>query len=134
MNGTDIISILAIFVSVGSLIWNYYSNIRHQMFLEKLRVYKNYLGIVADATLPEIEQKKVGLVQKYIRAKQELILVAPSEVVNIAAEIEPLDFTTDDDKKYENYLILLNMMRTDLKKSNKRISHTSLGELLGKSN
>lgn len=100
-------------------------------FDEKLRVYKNYLEIVALSTLSRDEQVKIQLVQKHILAKQELVLFAPRDIVEVAARIEPLDFGKNNEQKYLDYLSLINLMRLDLQRHNKRISEKYLRKLFG---
>lgn len=125
---------IATFLSIILAIYavnNYY---RQKRFDEKLRVYKQYLSIVANATLSEEKQREINLNQTHILHKQELILFASKEIVDLAGEIEPLDFTDNNpnkDRQYEKYLLLLNMMRLDLLKSNKKISVETLRKLLG---
>lgn len=100
-------------------------------FDEKLRVYKNYLEIVALSTLSRDEQVKIQLVQKHILAKQELVLFAPRDIVEVAARIEPLDFGKNNEQKYLDYLSLINLMRLDLQRHNKKISEKYLRKLFG---
>ncbi|MGT2641495.1 hypothetical protein [Streptococcus sinensis] len=100
-------------------------------FDEKLRVYKNYLEIVALSTLSRDEQVKIQLVQKHILAKQELVLFAPKDIVEVAARIEPLNFRNNNEQKYLDYLSLINLMRLDLQRHNKRISEKYLRKLFG---
>ena len=125
---------IATFLSIILAIYavnNYY---RQKRFDEKLRVYKQYLSIVANATLSEEKQREINLNQTHILHKQELILFASKEIVDLAGEIEPINFTDNNpnkDRQYENYLLLLNMMRLDLMKSNKKISVETLRKLLG---
>nr|WP_282185243.1 hypothetical protein [Streptococcus constellatus] len=100
-------------------------------FDEKLRVYKNYLEVVALSTLSPEKQTKIQLVQKHILAKQELVLYAPKEIVELAGKIEPINFTESNEQKYLEYLKLINFMRLDLQRFNKNISEESLRKLLG---
>lgn len=97
-------------------------------------MYKAYISIVANSTLDEVKQHETNLVQTHILHKQELVLFAPQEIVDLAGEIEPMDFTKknpDMESDYKNYLLLLNMMRAGLMKSNRKVSEKTLRKLLG---
>ena len=54
MNYNDIISIAAVItttvVAVVSIFLNHRSNLKHQLFLEKLRIYKELMVIVSQST------------------------------------------------------------------------------------
>lgn len=125
---------LSTFLGVGLAIYGINSYYRQKRFDEKLRVYKQYLSIVANATLSVEKQHEINLNHMHILHKQELILFASKEIVDLAGEIEPINFTKSNpnrDKQYEKYLLLLNMMRLDLMKSNKKVSDETLRSLLG---
>ena len=125
---------IATFLSIILAIYGVNTYYRQKRFDEKLRVYKQYLSIVADATLSVQKQREINLNHMHILHKQELILFASKEIVNLAGEIEPINFTDNNpnkDRQYEKYLLLLNMMRLDLMKSNKKISVEILRKLLG---
>ena len=113
---------LSTFLGVGLAIYGINSYYHQKRFDEKLRVYKQYLSIVANATLSVEKQHEINLNHMHILHKQELILFASKEIVDLAGEIEPINFTKSNpnrDKQYEKYLLLLNMMRLDLMKSNR---------------
>ena len=128
---TDLIELVTILLGLFTLIFGILQYYWQKRFDEKLRVYKNYLEIVSLATLASDEQKRVNLVQKLILAKEELILFAPKKIVEQAGRIEPINFTENNEQKYLEYLKLINMMRVDLQRFNKKVSEDSLRKLLG---
>jgi hypothetical protein len=123
--------LVTILLGLFTLIFGILQYYWQKRFDEKLRVYKNYLEIVSLATLASDEQKRVNLVQKLILAKEELILFAPKKIVEQAGRIEPINFTENNEQKYLEYLKLINMMRVDLQRFNKKVSEDSLRKLLG---
>ena len=127
----DLIELVTILLGLFTLIFGILQYYWQKRFDEKLRVYKNYLEIVSQATLASDEQKRVNLVQKLILAKEELILFAPKKIVEQAGRIEPINFTENNEQKYLEYLKLINMMRVDLQRFNKKVSEDSLRKLLG---
>ncbi len=127
----DLIELVTILLGLFTLIFGILQYYWQKRFDEKLRVYKNYLEIVSQATLASDEQKRVNLVQKLILAKEELILFAPKKIVEQAGRIEPINFTENNEQKYLEYLKLINMMRLDLPRFNKKVSEDSLRKLLG---
>ena len=127
----DLIELVTILLGLFTLIFGILQYFWQKRFDEKLRVYKNYLEIVSLATLASDEQKRVNLVQKLILAKEELILFAPKKIVEQAGRIEPINFTENNEQKYLEYLKLINMMRVDLQRFNKKVSEDSLRKLLG---
>ena len=127
----DLIELVTILLGLFTLIFGILQYYWQKRFDEKLRVYKNYLEIVSLATLASDEQKRVNLVQKLILAKEELILFAPKKIVEQAGRIEPINFTENNGQKYLEYLKLINMMRVDLQRFNKKVSEDSLRKLLG---
>ena len=127
----DLIELVTILLGLFTLIFGILQYYWQKRFDEKLRVYKNYLEIVSLATLASDEQKRVNLVQKLILAKEELILFAPKKIVEQAGRIDPINFTENNEQKYLEYLKLINMMRVDLQRFNKKVSEDSLRKLLG---
>ena len=127
----NLVELITILLGLFTLIFGILQYFWQKRFDEKLRVYKNYLEVVALSTLSPEKQTKIQLVQKHILAKQELVLYAPKEIVELAGKIEPINFTESNEQKYLEYLKLINLMRLDLKKCNKRISEKSLRNLLG---
>lgn len=127
----DLIELVTILLGLFTLIFGILQYYWQKRFDEKLRVYKNYLEIVSQATLASDEQKRVNLDQKHILAKEELILFAPKKIVEQAGRIEPINFTENNEQKYLEYLKLINMMRVDLQRFNKKVSEDSLRKLLG---
>ncbi|WP_156019400.1 hypothetical protein [Streptococcus ruminantium] len=127
----DLIELVTILLGLFTLIFGILQYFWQKRFDEKLRVYKNYLEIVSLSTLSPDEQKEVKLVQKHILAKEELILFAPKKIVELAGRIEPINFCENNDQKYLDYLKLINLMRSDLQRFNKKISEESLRKLLG---
>ena len=127
----DLIELVTILLGLFTLIFGILQYYWQKRFDEKLRVYKNYLEIVSQATLASDEQKRVNLDQKHILAKEELILFAPKKIVEQAGRIEPINFTENNGQKYLEYLKLINMMRVDLQRFNKKVSEDSLRKLLG---
>ncbi|RGU81891.1 hypothetical protein DWW42_09865 [Limosilactobacillus fermentum] len=101
------------------MFWNYYSEIHHDLFLEKYRIYTGFLKIISASTWSPEQQEKYDLKTKYIQMKQEIILIAPKNIVETIAKIEPLNFKKGNEDKFELYLYLLMLMRKDLKLSRK---------------
>lgn len=127
----DLIELVTILLGLFTLIFGILQYFWQKRFDEKLRVYKNYLEIVSLSTLSADEQKEVKLVQKHVLAKEELILFAPKKIVELAGRIEPINFCENNEQKYLDYLKLINLMRLDLQRFNKKISEESLRKLLG---
>lgn len=127
--------VLTVSVVILSAVLHHISNQKGQLFAEKLRIYRAYIDIVSMST--KQTQDKKDLLVKHISSKQELILFAPKIIIETAGRIEPLNFTTsgqtqeEADAKYNEYLVLLNLMRLDLRKTNKKISIIDLRNLLG---
>ena len=97
---------IATFLSIILAIYGVNTYYRQKRFDEKLRVYKQYLSIVADATLSVQKQREINLNHMHILHKQELILFASKEIVDLAGEIEPINFTDNNPNKdiqYEKY-------------------------------
>lgn len=126
---STIISLIAILLSFFSLFWGYYSNIHHDLFLEKYRIYTDFLRIVSDSTQSPEQQKHQNLIIRYIKVKQELILIAPKNIVETLAKIEPLNFKKGYEDNFELYLHLLMLMRKDLKLS-RNVDNEYLKKLL----
>lgn len=127
----DLIELITILLGLFTLIFGILQYFWQKRFDEKLRVYKNYLEIVSLSTLPLDEQKEAKLAQKLILAKEELILFAPKQIVEQVGKIEPINFTENNEQKYLEYLKLINLMRLDLRRFNKKISEETLRKLLG---
>ena len=127
----DLIELITILLGLFTLIFGILQYFWQKRFDEKLRVYKNYFEIVSLSTLPPDEQKEAKLAQKLILAKEELILFAPKQIVEQVGKIEPINFTENNEQKYLEYLKLINLMRLDLRRFNKKISEETLRKLLG---
>lgn len=127
----DLIELITILLGLFTLIFGILQYFWQKRFDEKLRVYKNYLEIVSLSTLPPDEQKEAKLAQKLILTKEELILFAPKQIVEQVGKIEPINFTENNEQKYLEYLKLINLMRLDLRRFNKKISEETLRKLLG---
>ena len=127
----DLIELITILLGLVTLIFGILQYFWQKRFDEKLRVYKNYLEIVSLSTLPPDEQKEAKLAQKLVLAKEELILFAPKQIVEQVGKIEPINFTENNEQKYLEYLKLINLMRLDLRRFNKKISEETLRKLLG---
>ena len=127
----DLIELITILLGLFTLIFGILQYFWQKRFDEKLRVYKNYLEIVSLSTLPPDEQKEAKLAQNLILAKEELILFAPKQIVEQVGKIEPINFTENNEQKYLEYLKLINLMRLDLRRFNKKISEETLRKLLG---
>ena len=127
----DLIELITILLGLFTLIFGILQYFWQKRFDENLRVYKNYLEIVSLSTLPPDEQKEAKLAQKLILAKEELILFAPKQIVEQVGKIEPINFTENNEQKYLEYLKLINLMRLDLRRFNKKISEETLRKLLG---
>lgn len=127
----DLIELITILLGLFTLIFGILQYFWQKRFDEKLRVYKNYLEIISLSTLLPDEQKEAKLAQKLILAKEELILFAPKQIVEQVGKIEPINFTENNEQKYLEYLKLINLMRLDLRRFNKKISEETLRKLLG---
>ena len=127
----DLIELITILLGLVTLIFGILQYFWQKRFDEKLRVYKNYLEIISLSILPPDEQKEAKLAQKLILAKEELILFAPKQIVEQVGKIEPINFTENNEQKYLEYLKLINLMRLDLRRFNKKISEETLRKLLG---
>ena len=127
----DLIELITILLGLFTLIFGILQYFWQKRFDEKLRVYKNYLEIVSLSTLPPDEQKEAKLAQKLILAKEELILYAPKQIVEQVGKIEPINFTENNEQKYLEYLKLINLIRIEMRRFNKKISEETLRKLLG---
>ena len=127
----NLVEMITILLGLFTLFFGILQYFWQKRFDEKLRVYKNYLAVVALSTLLPEKQREIQLQQKHILSKQELVLFAPEEIVELAGKIEPINFAKNNEQKYLEYLKLINLMRIDLQRFNKRISEESLRKLLG---
>ena len=137
MNFKDIISIAAVIattvVAVVSIFLNHRSNLKHQLFLEKLRIYKELMVIVSQSTSQRANREELHL--RLIAVKQEIILFSTEPIIRKLADIGDINFTNDGQtevqakEKFDRYLSLLNLMRRDLLKQNDKISDTTLKRL-----
>lgn len=138
MNFKDIISIAAVIattvVAVVSIFLNHRSNLKHQLFLEKLRIYKELMVIVSQSTSQRANREELRL--RLIAVKQEIILFSTEPIIRKLADIGDINFTNDGQtevqakEKFDRYLSLLNLMRRDLLKQNDKISDTTLKRLI----
>ncbi|EUJ21682.1 hypothetical protein PGRAN_13843 [Listeria grandensis FSL F6-0971] len=76
MEFKDLVSIIAVLttttVALFSVFLNRRSNLKHQLFLEKLRIYKELMEIVSRSTSSEADNEELRL--RLISVKQEIIL------------------------------------------------------------
>lgn len=138
MNFKDIISIVAVIattvVAVVSIFLNHRSNLKHQLFLEKLRIYKELMEIVSQSTSQRANREELRL--RLIAVKQEIILFSTKPIIRKLADIGDINFTNDGQtevqakEKFDRYLSLLNLMRRDLLKQSDKISDTTLKRLI----
>ena len=138
MNFKDIISIAAVIattvVAVVSIFLNHRSNLKHQLFLEKLRIYKELMVIVSQSTSQRANREELHL--RLIAVKQEIILFSTEPIIRKLADIGDINFTNDGQtevqakEKFDRYLSLLNLMWRDLLKQNDKISDTTLKRLI----
>lgn len=138
MNFKDIISIAAVIattvVAVVSIFLNHRSNLKHQLFLEKLRIYKELMVIVSQSTSQRANREELRL--RLIAVKQEIILFSTEPIIRKLADIGDINFTNDRQtevqakEKFDRYLSLLNLMRRDLLKQSDKISDTTLKRLI----
>ncbi len=134
MDFKDIISIAAVIattvVAVVSIFLNHSSNLKHQLFLEKLRIYKELMEIVSQAAGQHANKKELSL--RFLAAKQEIILFSTEPIIRKLADIGDINFTevgqteVQAKEKFDRYLSLLNLMRRDLLKQSDKISDTTL--------
>ena len=135
MNFKDIISIAAVIattvVAVVSIFLNHRSNLKHQLFLEKLRIYKELMVIVSQSTSQRANREELHL--RLIAVKQEIILFSTEPIIRKLADIGDINFTNDGQtevqakEKFDRYF---NLMRRDLLKQNDKISDTTLKRLI----
>lgn len=138
MDFKDIISIAAVItttvVAVVSIFLNHRSNLKHQLFLEKLRIYKELMVIVSQSTSQRANREELRL--RLIDVKQEIILFSTEPIIRKLADIGDINFTNDGQtevqakEKFDRYLSLLNLMRRDLLKQSDKISDTTLKRLI----
>lgn len=138
MDFKDIISIAAVItttvVAVVSIFLNHRSNLKHQLFLEKLRIYKELMVIVSQSTSQRANREELRL--RLIAVKQEIILFSTEPIIRKLADIGAINFTNDGQtevqakEKFDRYLSLLNLMRRDLLKQSDKISDTTLKMLI----
>ncbi|MSR93298.1 hypothetical protein FYJ34_03200 [Clostridiaceae bacterium 68-1-5] len=138
MNFKDIISIAAVItttvVAVVSIFLNHRSNLKHQLFLEKLRIYKELMVIVSQSTSQRADREELRL--RLIAVKQEIILFSTEPITRKLADIGDINFTNNGQtevqakEKFDRYLSLLNLMRRDLLKQSDKISDTTLKRLI----
>ena len=127
----NLVEMITILLGLFTLFFGILQYFWQKRFDEKLLVYKNYLAVVALSILSPEKQREIQLQQKHLLSKQELVLFAPEEIVELAGKIEPINFAKNNEQKYLEYLKLINLMRIDLQRFNKRISEESLRKLLG---
>ncbi|EGV10872.1 hypothetical protein ACVR1N_07290 [Streptococcus constellatus subsp. pharyngis] len=127
----NLVEMITILLGLFTLFFGILQYFWQKRFDEKLLVYKNYLAVVALSILSPEKQREIQLQQKHLLSKQELVLFAPEEIVELAGKIEPINFTKNNEQKHLEYLKLINLMRLDLQRFNKRISEESLRKLLG---
>ena len=138
MDFKDIISIAAVItttvVAVVSIFLNHSSNLKHQLFLEKLRIYKELMVIVSQSTSQRANREELRL--RLIAVKQEIILFSTEPIIRKLADIGDINFTNigqtevQAKEKFDRYLSLLNLMRRDLLKQSDKISDTTLKRLI----
>lgn len=138
MNFKDIISIAAVIattvVAVVSIFLNHRSNLKHQLFLEKLRIYKELMVIVSQSTSQCADSEELRV--RLIAVKQEIILFSTEPIIRKLADIGDINFTNNGQtevqakEKFDRYLSLLNLMRRDLLKQSDKISDTTLKRLI----
>ena len=130
MNFKDIISIAAVIattvVAVVSIFLNHRSNLKHQLFLEKLRIYKELMVIVSQSTSQRANREELHL--RLIAVKQEIILFSTEPIIRKLADIGDINFTNDGQtevqakEKFDRYFIFT--------KQNDKISDTTLKRLI----
>ena len=104
MNFKDIISIAAVIattvVAVVSIFLNHRSNLKHQLFLEKLNREELHLRLIA--------------------VKQEIILFSTEPIIRKLADIGDINFTNDGQtevqakEKFDRYFIFTKLNETRL--------------------
>lgn len=148
--------IATLIIALGGFWWNFRMNFKHKMFLEKLRTYNEFISCVAEMEMlltemwkiendEELKQKEKKwkkkikknkelqskVQEKLLILKQQLILFAPTEILEYLSEIGslrfmPLDQTKDEMdrilEKVNKFFELLILIRKDLKLSGKKIS------------
>ena len=122
MNFKDIISIAAVIattvVAVVSIFLNHRSNLKHQLFLEKLRIYKELMVIVSQSTSQRANREELHL--RLIAVKQEIILFSTAPIIRKLADIGDINFTNDGQtevqakEKFDRYFIFTKLNETRL--------------------
>lgn len=129
---STIAAIIALGISIFGFWWSYRANLKHNMFIEKLRVYREYLsnlGRSAIAKNPE-EHKEIAL--KHLQIRQEILLFGSERVAELTSEIEPVDLSVPD--RFNMYCDLINEMRDDLLDSNSKLNLKVIKNLIGEKN
>ncbi|ADH93007.1 hypothetical protein EBF03_06405 [Arcanobacterium haemolyticum] len=138
MDFKDVISLAAVItttvVAVVSIFLNHRSDLKRQLFLEKLRIYNELMVIVSQATSQCADKEELRL--RLIAVKQEIILFSTEPIIRELADIGDINFTNNGqtevqaEEKLDRYLSLLNLMRQDLLKQSDKISDTTLKRLI----
>ena len=119
---STIISIAAVIattvVAVVSIFLNHRSNLKHQLFLEKLRIYKELMVIVSQSTSQRANREELHL--RLIAVKQEIILFSTEPIIRKLADIGDINFTNDGQtevqakEKFDRYFIFTKLNETRL--------------------
>ena len=96
----NLVEMITILLGLFTLFFGILQYFWQKRFDEKLRVYKNYLAVVALSILSPEKQREIQLQQKHLLSKQELVLFAPEEIVELAGKIEPINFTKNNEQKH----------------------------------
>lgn len=126
---TAVAAVGALGVSVFGFWWSYQSTLKHNMFMEKLKVYRAYVQNISDSTKERTIKEDGELAIRHLKTKQELLLFAPESIVDLAVKIEPLDLSDPIKRNY--YYDLISEMRFDLLKSNSKVNSRIIDNLLG---
>lgn len=126
---STIVAICALGVSIFGFWWNYRANLKHNMFKEKLRVYREYVNNLGRSALVKEQTERDDIAIKHLQARQEILLFGSEKIALLTSEIEPVDLSTPE--KEERYYELINEMRIDLLDSNSKLNIKIIGGLIG---
>ncbi|MBK5253434.1 MAG: hypothetical protein JJE03_03010 [Peptostreptococcaceae bacterium] len=130
-----VIGIGTLVLAAVGLVWSLHSNIEFKKYQEKQRVYNNYFENISASLLLSSRAERKKVARRQMLNLHEIALRSPKEIVDMLADVQPLDFyttkptTEEEEKKFESYCVLFNLMRKDLDKNNKDIDKEKLKKL-----
>lgn len=122
---STIAATIAVGISIFGFWWNYRATLKHNMFKEKLEVYREYINNIGQAATAGGTS---DIVTKNLLLKQEMILFGSERVALLISELGEVDLSIP--WKLEKYYELINEMRFDLLDSNSRLDNSIIKGLL----